>query len=101
MLLNIAYELAKQRVHSHKEGGWDRIGYLEWVFAYTSDRFVISSMDDLTVLAQTEKEMQRIVNRCLVTNAKNKDVVIVNNIQCNVKGNCDLKCRMCNVRFTY
>ena len=58
-------------------------------------------MDDLTVMAQTEKEMQRIVNRCLITNSKDKDVVIINNIQCNAKGNCDLKCRMYNASFMY
>ena len=29
MLLNVAYELAKQRVHSQKEGVGNGIGYLE------------------------------------------------------------------------
>ena len=58
-------------------------------------------MDDLTVLAQTEKEMQKIVNKCLIANSKDKDLVIVNNIQCNSKGNCDLKCSVLNPTFMY
>ena len=92
MLLNIAFELAKHEVHSQNEGEGNRIGFIEYGSACFNNWFVISSMDDLTVLTQTEKDIQRVVNKCLIANSKNKDVLIINNIQCSAKGGCDLKC---------
>lgn len=44
------------------------------------------------MLADDEKEMQRVVNKCLSSNSKTKDWIIVDNVHCFSKENCDLKC---------
>ena len=49
-------------------------------------------MDDLNVLADDEKEMQKVVNKCISSNSKAKDWIIVDNVHCFSKDNCDLKC---------